>query len=134
FFYNAEFDFKKHRIGLRYNEDWIEQVLQFGHRREHMRLCCFVGHKEAAAVSWRDADLIPGLNATVPEKAPQAGRVPADPITITGKTKAIVLPPVALSDFFEGEKSLQLWVVDSTGIKAYNRNVLGPGPWELAPE
>jgi len=134
FFYNADFDFKKHHIGLRYNEDWIAQVLKFGHSREHMRLCCFVGHKDAAAMSWRDADLVPGLSAVIPNKAPERGRIPTEPITISGNVKAIVLPPVSLSKYFASKESLSLFVVDSNGIKKYARNVFRPGPWTAVPD
>ncbi len=66
--YNRTFDFKSMRVGLRYNEDWADDVISFGHSRP------FVGYDVANSESlpnylmldWRDGKTIPSLEATLP--------------------------------------------------------------------
>jgi len=32
-FYPPEFEFPRHRLGLRYNEDWVSEAVKFGHKK-----------------------------------------------------------------------------------------------------
>lgn len=46
-FYPADFDFTKRRLGLRYNEQWIDEATKFGHERKYLRYCSLVNDPEA---------------------------------------------------------------------------------------
>lgn len=116
FFYRADYDFKRSNVALRYNENWVAEVKKFGHRRAHARLCCFISGEEPVTISWRDSELIPGFEVTLPEAPIQRGKPVDEPLTIAGAVKAIVLPPISLSKFFAPDNSWDLFVVDSTGI------------------
>ena len=35
-FYSLAFDFQQHRIGLKYNENWVAESKKFGHETEHI--------------------------------------------------------------------------------------------------
>ena len=117
FFYKANYDFKKSNVGLRYNENWVSEVLKFGHNRAGARLCCFISGEEPVTISWRDSKIIAGLNVALPEVAIVPGKAISKPLTITGSIKAIVLPPIALSKLFTPDNTQDLYIVDSSGIE-----------------
>ncbi len=118
-FYPEEFDFKEHDLGVTYNENWIEQVEEFGHDRKHIQFNSLVDSSEAVAHCWRDGPLIPAMPAKFPEiKTAQKEQAP---ISIECTVKAIVLANGTLDDFFDsdGEKYLRIFVVSSTGIEEW---------------
>ncbi len=66
-FYPHDFDFPRFKLGLQYNENWVEEVMKFGHPRQAMRLCCLVNHADAVMESWRDATEVAALPISLPE-------------------------------------------------------------------
>lgn len=114
FFYPAAFDINQHRVGLRYNERWIDEVLKFGHHRQHVRLCCFLDGKDAIEQSWRDAAVVPELDVQIPEAKIKPSEKITEPVVISGKFKAIVLPD-DLSGCLEPEDYSKIYVVDAAG-------------------
>jgi hypothetical protein len=58
-FYPPEFDFAQHSLGLRYNENWVAEAVKFGHKREHLRLCCLIPEADAIEREWSDAEVVP---------------------------------------------------------------------------
>ncbi|QEG22409.1 hypothetical protein [Mariniblastus fucicola] len=118
-FYNSDFDFNKHALGLRYNENWLKEVVAFGHSRDHARLCCLLQSQEAVTTSWRDGDLVPAFKAKTPNADGKSLReTMGEPIVFDTKVKAIVIPAsTSLDDLFERSAGSQLLVVDSSGVK-----------------
>ena len=124
-FYPAEFDLQRYKLGLRYNEHWVRDVVGVGHRPENVRLCCMVKEPDAVMLSWRDSTFV-GAFDVVPPSDPQKSAtqdpfgqqtVPKSvPVSIRGKVKAVVLMRESLDDYFSPRRSdyLPLRVVDST--------------------
>src|SRR5207253_2164030 len=92
-FYPPAFEFPRHALGLRYNENWVAECMKFGHAREQLRLCCLISEAEAVERSWRDADAVPALKAALPKVSLLAGAMVEEPIIVQGCVKAIVTGP-----------------------------------------
>lgn len=127
-FYRGDFPFPGGKLGLRYNENWVEEAIRFGHRREHLRLCCLVRSEQAITLSWRDAKLYPGLDYVSPPNANSPVRSSQTPVTLVGDVKAIVIGTRKLEDYLldSKDKSLELHVIDSSGVKQLRRR---DGKW-----
>lgn len=128
-FYPASFEFPRHALGLRYNENWVAECVKFGHRREHLRLCCLISDPEAVALSWRDADLVPALKTNLPVAKPEPGKSTEEPVIVEGPVKAYVLLHDSLTQLFHPEESkhANIYVVDSTGVTCLVRD---NGDWK----
>jgi hypothetical protein len=115
-FYHTSFSFPEHTLGLRYNEDWVEEAVQFGHQPSHLRLCCLLRNPLALEQSWRDAKTV----APLMRAKPVINRERQSPsIVIREKVKAIVVSPYELDDRFLVHRNeyRHLFVVDSAGIR-----------------
>lgn len=118
-FYNSDFDFSKHSLGVRYNENWLKEVVAFGHNREHARLCPLVHNRDAISRSWRDGDLVPALKAKLPAADGESLKETLnESIVVEADVKAIVIQAsTSLDDIFNKEPGASLFVVDAKGIK-----------------
>lgn len=116
--YPPEFDFPQHVLGLRYNENWVDECVKFGHRRQDLRLCSLISDPEAIEISWRDADIIPALKVELPKTPLQPVPETEAPVTIRGPIKAFVIGAHSLKDVFRSKRGdrLTVYVVDSEGI------------------
>ena len=117
-FYPPDFQFPRNTLGLRYNEDWVSEVIQFGHRREYARLCCLIADPDAVERSWRDAEAIPPLKAKLPDIELKPVPETETPVVVQGPVKAIVIGSLTLRDLFrpKNDDYLTVYVVDSKGI------------------
>lgn len=122
-FYPEGYDFRVLHLGLRYNESWVEEVIKFGHPRERIQYQSMVDSSEAVAISWRDATLVHGLSATIPEVALKPVPRTEEPMVITEKVWAIVLGNGTLNNFFVQDSS-STWHLYLVGSDGYER-------WEL---
>ena len=115
-FYPRDFDFQKFDLGVTYNENWIEQIERFGHKREHIQYSSLVDRSESVARSWRDGPRVLPLQAKIPEF--KIGEKELTPVTIECPLQAIVLANGTLNDFFErdGEKTLRIYAVNSDAV------------------
>jgi len=116
-FYPQFFQIPKFKIGLRYNDNWVTEVVKFRHSSRHIRLCCLVNDKDAVMESWRDSTDVAPLDVSLPKiNLKQVLRTNA-PVTINGRLKAIVLDSRPLTKYFHPEDFVtSVLVVDSTGI------------------
>lgn len=109
FFYNASFDFRKHRLCLRYNEDW---------RKETMHLELFVNRADAVVEEWRDSENVKPLRA-------ECLKVKKDPISGYGTirvqkdVRAIVLPTNDYGRYYERKKGTKIYEVTETAANEY---------------
>lgn len=117
-FYPPEFEFPRHRLGLRYNENWVAEAIKFGHKKEHLRLCCLIADPDAVERSWRDADVIPPLNVELPDVELKPLPATEAPVVVQGNVKAIVIGSHTLKELFRynDDDYLTVYVVDSKGI------------------
>lgn len=88
-------------LGLKYNENWADETVKFGHHRDRIRMCQMVNHPDAIMSDWRDATFVKGLKFLAPiiNKDEPSGYIDT-PIKITGKIKAIVIPSISLEKYF----------------------------------
>lgn len=117
-FYRHDFDFPRLKLGLQYNENWVAEVMKFGHARHQIRLCCLVNHAEAVMESWRDATDVAALTVSLPQVELRRSADVDEPITIDDRLKAIVLGSEPLTTYFRPEEyeTPPVVVVDSAGI------------------
>ena len=120
FFYNADFDANRYRLGLKYNENWVEEVVAFGHPRQHVQFEFFVREEKAILSDWRDCRLVKPLNVISPPIKVRRSSNPLPPITLKSKVRIFILPT---SDFAQHyHRSDFIYEVTETGIQLY-----GPG-------
>jgi hypothetical protein len=120
FFYNADFDANRYRLGLKYNENWVEEVVAFGHSREHAQFEFFVREEEAILSDWRDSRLVKPLDVISPPVKVRRSSNPLPPITLKTKVRIFVLPT---NDFLSHyRRGKFIYEVTAAGIKLY-----GPG-------
>jgi hypothetical protein len=124
-FYPTAFDFPRYTLGLRYNENWLDEVLKFGHRQEHVRLCSLIQDSDALERDWRDAVVVPPLKARLPElEGATIGQLSALPVIIEEPVKAIVILGYTPKDVYDCERSRSsadpprsIYIVDAAGIE-----------------
>jgi hypothetical protein len=122
-FYPRDFDIQKFRLGLQYNEKWVEEAIKFGHRREHLRLCELIDDKNAVIESWRDATLVGSFETVLPKANLLQGEPLKEPVLFKGAVKAIVLSHHSLKQYFNATEETsyrEIRVVDSSGVQRYN--------------
>ena len=78
-FYNPSFDRQKHRLALKYNEDWADMFAAYGHQRSHARLETFVPKANVMMEEWRDAAAVEPLKVKHAELTARNIEVPLIP-------------------------------------------------------
>ena len=116
-FYPAEFKFPRHRLGLRYNENWVSEAVKFGHEKDQLRLCCLIPDPDAVERSWRDAEAIPPLKVKLPDVELKPVPVTETPVVVESPVKAIVIGSHTLKELFRysDDDYLTVYIVDSKG-------------------
>lgn len=122
-FYRADFPYPGGKLGLRYNEKWVDEVVRFGHDRDRVHLNCLVADPTAVEICWRDASRYAGLAVNLPKVALKPTPRIDTPVVVTDAVKAIVISEHNLTDLFHsthtsspGLVSWPVFVVDSDGI------------------
>lgn len=128
-FYPSGFDFQVNRIGLKYNENWVEESKKFGHEKEDISYSSLINKAEAVAISWRDSLDVTGLQAILPEVDLEPTPRLEAPIVVSEPVRAYVLGFGSLDKFFApGEDDfLTLYIVDSKGVEEWNHQF---GEWK----
>ncbi len=118
-FYPKDFKFPKFKIGLRYNEDWVEEVVKFGHTPRHIRLCPLIDDSDAIMESWRDSKDVGKLNVVLPDIELKPVPETREPVKVLGSVKAIVLDSRPLIEYFrpDEEEMPSVYIVDSSSIR-----------------
>ncbi len=129
FFYNADFDANRYRLGLKYNENWLEEVVAFGHSREHAQFEFFVREEKAILSDWRDCRLVKPLDVTSPPIKVRRSSNPLPPITLKSKVRIFILPERKFSSAFD--RSDFIYEVTEAGVKLYGPG--GAGKWKIRP-
>ena len=120
-FYPEKFDFPRYKLGLQYNEKWVEEIVKFGHDAERIRLGELIDDKDAIIESWRDSTRVGTFAVEIPKLDLEPSRRVETPMIIKGDVKAIVIPPLPLQKFYKPAKTslLSVYVVDAEGIQEY---------------
>ena len=131
FFYNADFDANRYRLALKYNENWLEEVVAFGHSREHAQFEFFVREEKAILSDWRDCRLVKPLDVTSPPPPIKKRRSsnPLPPITLKSKVRIFILPEGKFSSAFNRRDFI--YEITEAGVQLY-----GPGrggKWKTRP-
>ncbi len=116
-FYPASFDLTKFKIGLPYNENWVNETVKFGYDPRTIQYGMLVDHPSAFMHCWRDATVVEPLDAELPDVELKPGPPTHDPVTIKVPIKAIVLDSEPLEVYFDYLQHFPaVMVVDSSGI------------------
>ena len=99
-FYPPEFEFPKYKLGLQYNENWVDEVERFGHRQHQMRLCCLVDTADAVMESWRDSTVVAALKADLPDVELKPVPETEAPVIVRSRVKAFVVDSRPLVRYF----------------------------------
>lgn len=67
FVVNKDYDWKKLGLGFQYNENWADQSVEFGAKRDHVRLESFFDDADTVARNWRDSKRVDCLKAICPD-------------------------------------------------------------------
>lgn len=118
-FYPQDFDITKFKLGLQYNEKWVDETMKFGHERQQIRLCELIDDKEAVIASWRDASLVGSFEIVLPKVKLEGGTPVEAPFSIKGPVKAIVLQQHTLKEYFHAKTSPTMYVVDSKSVQQF---------------
>ena len=131
FFYNAGFDANRYRIGLKYNETWAEEVMAFGHQREHIQFEFFIREEKAILSDWRDSQLVKPLDVISPPIEPRRSSKPLPPVTLRSKVRVFILPESNFQSAFD--RSRGIYEVTETGIQNYRPrgNAWSAHPYEI---
>ena len=119
-FYSESFDRNRHHIGVKYNERWVEETVQFGHSKDHVRLEDLVGNAHAVMVDWRDGPLVEPLQAIVPPiPAHLRGGVVSTPVQLQGKIRAIILWDANFEAVFRRASGEIFFEVSEDGLREF---------------
>jgi hypothetical protein len=131
FFYNAGFDANRYRIGLKYNETWAEEVMAFGHQREHIQFEFFIREEKAILSDWRDSQLVKPLDVIAPPIEPRRSSKPLLPVTLRSKLRVFILPESNFQSAFD--RSQGIYEVTEAGIQNYRPrgNAWSAHPYEI---
>jgi len=117
FVYNESFDYSKFRIGLKYNESWIDYATQRGFKREHFQYDFFVPTVQGITESWRMGSAVPPLYVNLPSSN-------QDSISTAMKFDAsrvmfLVCPPVSFESlcFPSRDSKLECYAVSESTLK-----------------
>ena len=119
FFYNADFDANRYRLGLKYNENWLEEVVAFGHSREHAQFEFFVREEEAILSDWRDCRPVKPLDVISPPIKKRRSTNPLPSITLKSKVRIFVLPEADFSAAFD--RSGFVYEITEAGVQIYGQ-------------
>lgn len=126
-FYPLAFDFQQHRLGIKYNENWVAESMKFGHETKQISYSSLIDRAEAVAISWRDALEVKGLQVKLPDVAPAPTPRVEIPIVINEPVRAYVLGFGSLENFFDqNDANLTLYIVDSKGVEEWYHQL---GEW-----
>ena len=124
FFYNEDYDWQRLKIGLKYNENWREEMKKFINAG---RYCAFVKKGDALKRSTTMAKQVPPLNVKIPEADIETGKKVDLPLTPTAPLKALILYDDNYQDYYDMKNGKRLLVVTNQGI---TRFVIYRGKWK----
>ena len=119
FVVNADFNLAKHILGLKYNEDWADQVTAFSHDRNHVRLESFIQTPEAIAVDWRDSQLVAPLSTECP---PITNKNIAVPVLAAPTCKFLVFEQPDLRQLTDADNLDAMYEISESGVTRYTKN------------
>lgn len=119
--YAADFEFPKRALGLRYNENWVDEAVTFGHRRSHLRLCRLVEDLAAVELAWRDSSVVAAWPSQLPKVEPTSRGVRREPVILNGPFKIYLIGSESLTDIFKRkERYNTVLCVDSQGVTVFS--------------
>ncbi len=139
FFYNSNYDWQKHGLGIQYNEDWVEETAAFGHSLDHLRLESFmqsgVDLTTKASIlekAWRDSPRIGPLDATIPQLPPKPNPAESlkEPIVLGSAFQIIVIPNRNFHDYWELSDGVVVAVLSEDGVAWFH---VSAGEWKTGP-
>lgn len=117
FFYNEDYDWEKKHIGLKYNENWYQELKKFGY--PNGRYGAFVNTPEAIIESWRYSSIIPPLSVQLPAVTIKKEKAVLEPIIPKERLKALMLSDDDFIKFYNVEEHIELIEITNEKSKYY---------------
>lgn len=117
FFYNADYDWQRRHIALKYNEDWQGDLKKFGFGGG--RYCEFVKIPDAIIASWSLGKHIPALKVNLPDVEIEKFQTVNTPLTPKAPLKALILLGNNYKDYFNRKNAGDVIEVTNEGISRY---------------
>jgi len=116
FFYNADHDWQRWKIAIKYNENWREEMKKFINAGSY---CAFVKTPAALKESQEEGKDVPPLNIQLPEADIKTGKPVDFPLTPKGPLKALILYDDNYKHYYDMKNGKRLLEVTSQGITEY---------------
>ncbi|HAW31203.1 hypothetical protein [Gimesia maris] len=125
FFYNADHDWQRWKIAIKYNENWREEMKKFINAGSY---CAFVKTPAALNHSQEQGKNVPPLNVQLPEAEIKTGKPVDSPLIPQGPLKAIILYDDDYKQYYDMRNGKRLLEVTSQGITEY---VIHRNKWRI---
>lgn len=124
FFYNEDYDWKKRHVGLKYNENWYQELSQFGFPNGVYD--AYVNTPEAIIESWRFSSVIPPLSVQLPSVPIKKKKAIKEPMIPKGRLKAIMLYDTNYQEYYDMKTYSSLIEITNEKTSYY---FAGEGVW-----
>lgn len=125
FFVNENFDWKKNRFPLKYNEDWYKQLSNFGFPNGDYG--ALVRTPDAILESWRLSTSISPLSVELPEVPIIEKQAIKVPMVAKGRLKALMLIDTRYKKYFKRKDRQELFEITNEMITPY---IAEEGMWK----
>jgi len=116
FFYNADHDWQRWKIAIKYNENWREEMKKFINAGSY---CAFVKTPAALKHSQEQGKNVPPLNVQLPEADIKTGKPVDTPLIPKGQLKALILYDDNYKQYYDMKSGKRLLEVTNQGITEY---------------
>jgi len=125
FFVNENFDWKKNRFPLKYNEDWYTQLSKFGFPKGGYG--ALVDTPDAILESWRLSTSISPLSVELPEVPIIKTQAIKVPMVAKGRFKALMLIDTSFKKYYKRKNRQELFEITNEMITPY---IVKGGMWK----
>ncbi|WP_417387134.1 hypothetical protein [Gimesia sp.] len=117
FFVNEDFDWKKYRFPIKYNEDWYKELSKFGFPNADYG--SLVDTTDAILDSWRLSTQISPLSVKLPDVPVIKQQAIKAPMLATGRLKALMLINTKYKKYFKRKDHQQLFEITNEMVTPY---------------
>lgn len=114
--YNEDYDLNEYGIGYKYNEDWVQQTVAFGHDRKHVNYEVF---NRDIGRDWNFSKDVPALKVGLPDVEKKSGRAISEALVGTGSYRYFVFPTTTLDNY--KAKDYTFYEMTKAGVITFNK-------------
>lgn len=125
FFVNEDFDWKKHRFPLKYNEGWYKELSTFGFPNGDYG--ALVDTPDAILESWRLSTSISPLSVDLPDVPITNRQAIKAPMVARGRLKALMLIDTRYKKYYKRKDHQELFEITNETVTPY---IVEDGKWK----